>query len=235
MMDWHQLCSTIIKSRCIYGRIYTRKIKDSRITKDVRKKRRRHKQKEVILHCGFKLRFLVILIVNESAGWLCKTNSVDVLILIHNNCRVWNGRTQDSIIRRIIQVRRWRLWYKMYMTTRWTHNQICAKIKRSDVGWMWQSNRCVCMFSHITLQWWSCLMRGRQIVTCDSDHVYLWLCKSITKECLVRLELKILLGMRIFLKAVLELVPKIEKNHLALQSLKLQITEVLPKSHKRFM
>lgn len=49
----------------------------------------------------------------------------------------------------------------MHITTWWTHNQICVKIKQSDVGRMWQLNICVYMFSHITLQWWICLMRGQ--------------------------------------------------------------------------
>jgi len=91
----------MIESRCIRGWIYTRKIRDNKITNDVRKKWRRHGQKEVILHHGFMLRFPVILIMNDSAGWLCNTNSVDGLIFVHNRCRDRNGRTQDNAIWRI--------------------------------------------------------------------------------------------------------------------------------------
>jgi len=95
----------MIGSRCIHGWIYTRKIRDSRMTKYVKKKQRRRRKKEVILHRRFMLRFPFILIIKDNVGWLFNTNSVDSLIVVHNKCGVWNGRTQDNIIWRIITMR----------------------------------------------------------------------------------------------------------------------------------
>ncbi len=204
----------MINNGCIHGWRYTWKIRDGRVIKDVRKKQRRYGQIGMVLYYFWMFKFPVILFMNDNACWLCNTNSIDGLILVHNKCRVRHGRTQYHIIRRIIWVWRWRLSYKKHVITQWIHNQDCTKIGRSDVGRMWQLNRCVCILSHITLRWWSCLMRGWQIVTCDSDHVNQWLCNPITEVCWVEFELELLLGIDRFDKAILKFIHEILKFHL---------------------
>ena len=55
------------------------------------------------------------------------------------------------------------------------------KYQKQVGGRMWQFNRGMRMISHITLRWWSCLMRWRRIVTCDKNYACLWLRSSTTK------------------------------------------------------
>ena len=82
----------------------------------------------------------------------------------------------------------WRSREQVNVTTNRLASQIYANLKSRWGGRMWQFNKGVCMISHITLQWWSYLMRWRWIVTCDSNYACLWLRSSITKVCWVGFE-----------------------------------------------
>lgn len=218
-----------INNGCIHGSRQACEIMDGRFTNDVRKERRGLRRKGVILHQALMLKLPLTLLMNDNACWLCNTNFVSGLFLVHNKWRVWNGWTQDNIIGRNTQVQRQRSYTQMHMRNQRTHNQIFAKIEWSDVGRVWRMNRCVSMILNITGQWWSCWIRGRRWVSWDSAYFHMRFCSSINEECWARLDLKLSLGMGIFLKVVLELVPKIRKFHLARWSLKLQVTEVLQK------
>lgn len=123
--------------------------------------------------------------MNDGIGWLHNTNFVDNLILVHSKWGAWNGRTQDSTIWRINRTRGRRSREWVHVTTNRLASQICASGKSMCGGRMWQFNRGVCMISHITLWWWSCLMRWRQTVTYDIDCACLWFCNSITEVCWV--------------------------------------------------
>lgn len=78
----------MIGSRFIRGYINTSTIKDKRITNNIGKKKRRHGQKDVMLHCRFMLICLLILLVNDNVGWLWKINSVNGLIVVQKSYRV---------------------------------------------------------------------------------------------------------------------------------------------------
>ena len=149
----------MIRSRNIQKWVFTGEISSGRITRDVRMKRMRHGWKGVILHCGFFSRFPYTLIMNDGTGWLHNKKSINSMILVHNKCGIRNGRSQDSKIRRINRTWGRRLRERIHMTTNRLASQLCADIKSRWGGRMFKFNRCVCMISHITMQWWSCLMR----------------------------------------------------------------------------
>lgn len=126
----------MIRSRCISEWIYTRKIRDNRIIKDVRKSRRMHGQNGVILQCGFLFIFLHTLFMNDSAGYLHDTNSIDNLILMNTRCGVQNGRTQHSTIWRINGTWGQRLREWIHVTTNKLANQIYVDIESKWGGRM---------------------------------------------------------------------------------------------------
>ena len=162
----------------------------------------------------------LILFMNDNTCWLFNANSISGLFLIHNKWIVRNGWTQDNIIRRNTCVQRWRSKKIMHMRNWRTNNQIWAKIMWSDVGRVWRLNKCVNMIFNIIWQWWNYWMRGRWTVRWDSVYSHMRLHSSINEEGWARLDLKLSLGMGIFLKVILKLVPKIRKLHLAPGNLK---------------
>lgn len=166
--------------------VFTREMSSGRIKRDVKMKKMRCEWNGVILHHELFFRFLRTLIMNDGIGWLHNTKSVDSLILIHNRWGVRNGRTQENTIWRINQMWGKRSIERVHMTTSRLASKICKYLKSRWGGRMWQFNRGVCMISHITPRWWSCLMRWRWIVTCDGDCTYFWLHSYITEVCLER-------------------------------------------------
>jgi len=118
---------------------------DDRINKDSSKKLRRYGQTWMVPYYWWMFKLLVMLFMNVCACWLCKTNSVNRSNLIQNKCRVWNGRTQDSLIQRMIKIRRWRLRYKIHVTRNGTHNQICTTLEGAMLrGYESSTNVCSC-------------------------------------------------------------------------------------------
>jgi len=57
---------------------------DGRFTKDVRKEWRGLRQKGVILRRVLMLKLPLILFMNDNACWLCNTNFVNGVFLVHN-------------------------------------------------------------------------------------------------------------------------------------------------------
>ena len=104
------------------------------------------------------------------------------------------------------------------MKTHGIPNQIYVVIESHEGGRMWQLNKRVCTFSHITLQWWSCLMMGRQTITCDSDYVHLVLHNSITEVCRVGFELQLHVGTKWFGKAIFKYIHEILEFHLTFEA-----------------
>jgi len=69
---------------------------DGKFTKNVRKERRGLRWKRVTLRRVWMLKLPIIFFMNDNACWLCNTNSVNGLFLIHKHKTISSIGTADA-------------------------------------------------------------------------------------------------------------------------------------------